>query len=288
MNVLSGEPVAWDEMIEDLSSVNIVYVGERHSVDWHHDVQARLLSALTMQDGHTALAVEMLSAQHQPTLDRYWQGELDFEAFAEATDWASEWKNYDDYRVVFELAREQRLPIVALNAPKDLIRAIAMQGGVAGLNETQRAQLPAELDFEDPAYMQWLTLQMGVHLSATDERMRPMVEAQIARDETMAANLAAFLQSETGLGRRVMVVTGSGHMNYGLGTVSRVRRHLPEATDRLVVLPEAGLVELSPEMQAISQEITITQDQLRSLSMPIADYIAVPDIITPDNPHHVL
>ena len=42
---------------------------------------------------------------------------------------------------------------------------------------------------------------MMVHMAADEQRLRPMIEAQIARDETMAELLARFLQSPAGRGR---------------------------------------------------------------------------------------
>jgi uncharacterized iron-regulated protein len=102
-----------------------------------------------------------------------------------------------------------------------------------------------------------------------------MIEAQIARDEAMAAALCEYLQSPSGKGRTAVVLCGSGHVSYGLGTAARVRRRLPEIRERIVFMSESGEVELSPAMKAQARPVTITHQQLRDLGRPLADYLQV-------------
>ena len=107
---------------------------------------------------------------------------------------------------------------------------------------------------------------MMVHVSATPQMLRPMIEAQIARDEAMAEAIAAFMESEQGRGRKVLVLCGAGHVAYGLGLPTRVRRRLPNIKDRIVLFSESGEVRLSPEEKAQSRAIEITHEQLRELA----------------------
>jgi hypothetical protein len=71
------------------------------------------------------------------------------------------------------------------------------------------------------------------------------------------------------------VLCGAGHVSYGLGMVSRVRRRLPEIKDRVILLSQSGDLELSPEELAITRDIEITHEQLRAINRPIADYLHV-------------
>ena len=114
-----------------------------------------------------------------------------------------------------------------------------------------------------------------VHMSATPETLRPIREAQICRDEMMASVLCSFLQSEKGQNRRAVVLCGAGHVSYGLGMVSRVRRRLPGIKDRVIVLSQSGDLELSPEEEAMARDIEITHEQLRAVNQPVADYLHV-------------
>ena len=80
--------------------------------------------------------------------------------------------------------------------------------------------------------------------------LHPMIKAQIARDEAMAQVLCTFMESEQGRGRKVLVLCGAGHVAYGLGLPTRVRRRLPDIKDRIVLFSESGEVRLSPEDKA--------------------------------------
>jgi uncharacterized iron-regulated protein len=102
-------------------------------------------------------------------------------------------------------------------------------------------------------------------------RLHTVFEAQVARDETMAANISRALNEKM----VVMVVCGSGHVNYGLGTPDRVRRRVPGVNDRILGMTESGELRLPPEEQKMKREISISHQDLRSLNRPLADYLHV-------------
>jgi uncharacterized iron-regulated protein len=112
-----------------------------------------------------------------------------------------------------------------------------------------------------------------VHMKANPETLRPMIEAQIARDETMASTLCAFLKSDAGRGRSAIVICGNGHISYGLGTPARVRRRMPQIKERIVLLSANGDLTLSPQEAKMVRAVTISHEQLRQIGRPIADYL---------------
>ena len=168
------------------------------------------------------LGLEQMESVRQADLDRYAKGQITFDQLAQSTDWGRRWHGYAAYRPVLEAARKAGAPILGLNARSETIRQIARSGGIGELPAEVRKELPAEMQGKDPIYEKLLSLQMMVHMAATPEQLRPMIEAQMARDEAMAAVLASFLQSKAGQGRTAVVLCGSGHVAYGLGTAERV------------------------------------------------------------------
>ncbi len=270
-----GEPVPYESVVDDLAGVRVVYLGERHRLVRHHAMQARIIADLAARGRRLVVGLEQLEATRQPLVDRFNAGELDFEQLAEATDWAKRWPNYEHYHPILYAARKAKAPVLALNAQPETIRQVARGGGVAQLAPELRAQLPKEMVLDDEPYARLLGIYMHVHLAATPERLRPMVEAQIARDEHMADVLARFLRSLEGKDRIAVVICGVGHVSYGLGMPARVRRRLDDGSDRVVVFSESGDVQLTPEEQAVSRPITITHEQLRAMGRPIGDYLYV-------------
>lgn len=270
-----GEPIALDTLLDDLAGVGVVYLGERHRVGRHHRLQREILRGLARRGVKLALAMEQLEAEDQPAVDRYNRGEISLDELAEAVAWEKQWPGYRQYVELVEAARQADAPVVALNAPREVIRQVFRGGGIAKLAPAQRRRLPEEVKTDDPVYRKLLSMQMAVHLAATPEWLGPMIEAQIARDEAMAAAVARFARSPEGRGRTVLVICGSGHVAFGLGTAARVRRRLPDVEQRIVIFSESGDVELTERERAVSREISISHQQLRDLGRPLADYLHV-------------
>lgn len=275
LDLLRGEEVTDAEVLDDLATAGVIYVGETHTISRHHALQLRLLQELYARRIPLVLCLEQLEAADQPMVDRYARREIDLATFVRETKWAEKWRNYSDYVPLCEFARQHGIPIRALNAPFGLIRAVSRAGGVAGLTPEQRAQLPADLSLEDPLYERLVTQQLAVHVAADPAKLRPMYEAQMARDETMAANIIAARRDASGPPRTAFVVLGAGHMRFGLGTPGGVRRRAPDIVDRLVIATESGQLRLSEADKAASREITITHADLRAIGRPPADYLRV-------------
>lgn len=283
LDLVSGEEATHEQVFADLATVDVIYVGEIHTVDRHHAVQLGVLQELASRGVAASLCLEQLPARDQPGLERFNRGELTFDQLAAELNWAKQWRNYADYRALCEFAREQHFPLVALNAPADTIRAISRGGGLAQLPPEQRAQLPADIDLDDPLYEKLLNLQLAVHLAMDPAKLRPVFEAQVARDEAMAAAIAQArtLTGPDGRPRVAVVVIGSGHIRYGLGTPERVARRLPGLRDRIVLSTESGQLKLSDAEKAAARDITITHADLRALGRPPGDYLRVLPVAGP-------
>ena len=276
-----GEPVTYDQVVEDLASVRVVYLGEAHSLARHHELQESILRDLAAKGKLLVLGIEQLECYQQPHLDRYNGGEIDFDELATLTNWRKRWSGFEQYRSLVEAARELKIPVLALNARAETVREVFRKGGVNGLDAKTRAELPEEMLLKDPPYERHLNRQLMVHMAVDEERLRPMREAQIARDETMAATLAEYLLCDTGNDRSAVVICGTGHAAYGYGIPTRVRRRLPNVTDRIVVPSQSGDVELPKAAMAATRDVEITHAQLRHTGCPIGDYLHITAFRTP-------
>ncbi|PLX73649.1 MAG: hypothetical protein C0614_12735 [Desulfuromonas sp.] len=168
--------------------------------------------------------MEMFTFEQQPTLDRWSAGELDEKSFLKEVRWFDNWSmDFAYYRELLLLARELKIPVIGLNAPKTMIRAIGMQP-VDQLDEELRDQLP-ELDLDEP-YQRAMTEAIyaghdgGRHLADGFQRV------QTLWDEMMAENVAKELRAK-GSSQRMMVVAGGNHIRFGFGIPRRVYRRLP-------------------------------------------------------------
>jgi uncharacterized iron-regulated protein len=274
LDIYTGEPVRYDDVLEDLMLARVIYLGERHTLVRHHDIQEQIIRDLVARGVDLAVGLEMLPAELQPALDEYNSGQITFDELAEKVEWKDRWANYEQYRGAIEAGREAGAPILALNAEGDLVREVA-KTGFAGLDSTNAARLPSKINADQPAYQRELFRVMMVmaHVTGQTDMLRRMFEAQITRDETMADAIARFLSSPAGAERAVVVICGSGHISYGYGIPSRVRSRIDGVTERIVILSESGDVVLSEREKAMARAIEITHEQLRENTVPYADYV---------------
>ena len=284
IDLFRGEPLSYEAVLDDLAGVDVVYLGEYHNVERHHEIQRRIVADLAQRERPLVVGMEQLESFQQPDIDRYNRGEIDFDQLAEAINWGRRWGNYKQYRPIVEAARKANVPILALNARSETIRHVARSGGLDRMDAKARSELPADIWLDDPSYRKKLSLQMMVHAVANPETLRPMIEAQIARDEAMASALCSYLKSDAGRGRAAIVLCGAGHVAFGQGTAERVRRRLPGIKERTVRLSASSDVTLSPQSRAISRPITITHEQLRQIDKSIADYLYVTSLKTTSKP----
>ena len=89
-----GEPIAYDDMLDDLAKARVIYLGERHRVKRHHDIQTKIVADLAKRGVPLALGLEQLESYQQPILDRYNRGEIDFDKLEQLTDWGKRWHGY--------------------------------------------------------------------------------------------------------------------------------------------------------------------------------------------------
>jgi len=277
LDLARGDEVPDHAVLADLAKAGVIFVGEAHTIARHHAVQLQLLQGLSARGVPLVLCLEQLEARDQPAVDRYFHREIDFAALAQAIDWPKQWTNYADYRPLCEFARQHGIPIRALNAPAGIIRAVSRGGGVAQLAPADRAQLPAEIALDDPVYERLTNLELAMHMSANPARLRPMFEAQVARDETMAANVIAGRRMEAAPDqpRTAFVIVGAGHMRFGLGTADRVRRRDPGVVERLVIVSGSEQLILTDAQKGQGHDVTISHADLRAVGRPAADYVRV-------------
>ena len=72
-----------------------------------------------------------------------------------------------------------------------------------------------------------------------------------------------------------VVIRGAGHCQFGLGTPDRVKRRLPDAESRIVLMSESGDLELTEEEEKMRRDLEITHRQLEFIERPVADYLHV-------------
>jgi len=244
--VLSGETgaaVDFERMIRDMMTSRIVHVGETHDSMPMHELQFQVIRALYARDKHLAVGLEMLPVTVQEALNKWTSGILTKDELIREIRWYVNWNfNFGYYEKIFDFAREHRLPIYALNIPREIITKIRMRGWDA-LSEEEKALIPGTPDVTNQDHR---TLIRTVFESSDiphamkgpglDAVFEGLYRSQSAWDEVMGANAVRGVESE---GRRVVVCVGSGHLLYNLGLNRRAyeRSKMPFKTVIAVAIP---------------------------------------------------
>jgi uncharacterized iron-regulated protein len=210
----AGNPVAWDDMLADLATARVVYVGERHTSAAHHAAQLEILRALHARHPDLVIGMEMFDRSYQGVLDRWSAGELDEAGFLRRTHWYANWRfDYALYRPILEYARAQRVPVVALNLPFNIPPKIRV-GGTGHLSAHEKGFLPAQVDTSNEAHRAYVRQIFQQHDFRSD--FEDFYLAQCVWEDVMAESVAARLGSD-----RMLVLAGNGHIQFKYGIPDR-------------------------------------------------------------------
>lgn len=246
LDVRTGRVISFEDMVADLATVPMVYVGESHTNPEHHEIQRRIIDALAARNPRVMVGMEMLQRPYQPVLDRWSAGEMSEAAFLREAAWYDQWSDWNLYAPILRLAKERRLRVVGLNVDRSIIREIN-QKGLAGLDEGMRTQIPAEIDTSVKAHEKAIREIFFSHPGMADAegRFRRFYEAQCTWDETMAESAATAMR-DAPQGSSMVVLAGAMHVMNFWPIPERARRR--NGLGYLVVLPvdRDGVSEKDP------------------------------------------
>lgn len=219
----TGRAVAEADFHAALAGARAICIGEEHPDPHHHWAQLTLVGAVAERAAgrRLALGLEMVQSPFQGVLDDWRAGAIDEAALLSRTGWRERWVyDFALYRPILERARTAGMAIIALNAPRELVKAVAKKG-VDGLPAADKARLPA-LVLDDAQHRAWFDAIMsemeghGGHAPA-DAHHPPAANmpapdriyaAQVVWDESMAENARAWLAAGDGA---IIILAGTGH-----------------------------------------------------------------------------
>lgn len=226
--------IAQPELLNRVAGKSIVLLGEVHDNRAHHRWQHSVMAALHSRNVKMLVGLEMVPRRLQYVLDDWSAGELDEAAFLEQVEWSTVW-GYDPqmYLPLLYFARDNRLPVVALNVNSELVGKVGA-GGWDALQESDREGVsdpaPASADYLrqlGELYAYKLTLYGRGDKAGSADRVPDLqeamqsqafanfVDAQLTWDRAMAEALATShrLHPEA----LIIGVVGRGHLEYGHG-----------------------------------------------------------------------
>lgn len=228
-----GDVVTPAEMAKRLAGVRMVLVGESHTDMEFHRAQLRVVEELVRARRPVFLGLEMYPYTQQQFLDQWVDGLLTEEGFLRLSRWYENWGyNWNYYRDIFLFARDHKVRMFAVNAPRDVVTAVRKKG-FQNLTPEEAAHIPTRIDTSSADHRALFKSHFDaddpLHSGMTEEQWDSMISAQATWDATMAHNAVKALQGH-GTPETVMVVlAGSGHVAYGVGIERQARSYFPGA-----------------------------------------------------------
>lgn len=217
------------EILQQLVKARIVYLGETHDSTADHQAQLKIIQEMQRQNPKIAIAMEMFQRPFQSVIDNYLAGKLTEEQLVEQTEYNQRWRfPWELYAPIMRFAKENKLPVIALNTPSEVTRKVASQG-LESLTAEDKKYIPpiSEIRTDNAEYRQLLLEVYQQHQKSAlgnSTAFERFLQAQVLWDETMAESIAQFVKANPDY--QVVVLAGKGHIIYGYGIPSRVERRL--------------------------------------------------------------
>jgi len=235
VHVPTGIKVTKAQLLDMIADSRAIYVGETHDNVRAHQIQLEIIKGLAERfPGKVAVGMEVFQRPYQEVMDHWSRGELSEREFLKRSGWYSNWgMDYGYYRPILEYIREGHIPLLALNAPADLVKEVGRRG-LDGLSKVWQNKLP-NMDLSDSQHRKLVEAFYQAHPPTSAQSFEAFYQVYVLWDETMAETVANYLATEEGRHKKVVVLAGGNHIRYGLGIPRRAFRRLPLAYT--IVLP---------------------------------------------------
>jgi len=221
VDAADGRDADFGFMMAALADKQVVYVGEQHNNDHHHAFQFEVVTALHEQSPRLLVGMEMFQRPAQAALDAFVLGEIDETEMLRRTEYFTRWGwDYRYYRPILLFARENRIPVIALNAPTGVRRKVG-KTGLDSLTPGERTQIAEEIDVTIEAHRAYLKDIFDRHPMG-DRKFTNFYAAQCVWEDTMAESVALALDERPD--SRMIVIVGGGHVRQRYGIPVRAEK----------------------------------------------------------------
>jgi len=266
LHLPTGLTVSVEQMIDTISGSRVIYVGETHDNLEAHRVQLEIIRRLQEKfPGQISVGMEMFRRSAQDDLNQWHLGSLGEKQFRKLfrKDWG---RGYGLYQPIFEYLKENSIPLIGSKSS----RALEQKFRDGGPNQEG---LP-EIDLEDEYHRAYSMSLFGGSDTHTGVVSKPY-QMLLLWEESMAETVAQFLKDEKNRDRKLIVLAGGFHVQYGYGIPKRAFRRVPHAYSIIL-----------PTVTEIPKELKDREMEMKSVSIPLyASNFSwkVPYIVAPAN-----
>jgi uncharacterized iron-regulated protein len=211
--------------MEAVGQADVVFIGENHDDPVAHYLQLEFLKAAQEHFGkngrNIALSMEMFERDVQIVLDEYLKDLISEQHFLSSS---RAWNNYKtDYRPLIEFAKENKLVVIAANAPRRYVNRVSRLGrdSLNELSPTAKSWLaPLPYAAASKEYADKFNKLMSA--GGTHDTSK-ILDSQSLWDATMADSIATYFKKQSKA--LVIHINGRFHSEKRLGAPEHLLRY---------------------------------------------------------------
>ncbi|CAN5756725.1 hypothetical protein BH20ACI4_BH20ACI4_23580 [soil metagenome] len=223
-----GNQHSFDQIIEEFKKSDVVFLGENHDDTVAHALQFEIFKAAFEKygkDRKITLSLEMFERDVQTVINEYLNNQISEQHFLASS---RPWGNYKtDYRPLVEFAKENKLEVIAANAPRRYVNMVSRLGRDSLNNlspEAKKWLAPLPYGEASDTYAAKFNALMGqMSDSVTPQKHSPILNSQALWDATMAFWISENLKKNKN--SLIVHLNGAFHTENRLGTVEHLLKY---------------------------------------------------------------
>lgn len=249
----NGKRTSYRKLLRKSKKADIVLFGEYHNNPIAHWLEVKLTKDL-LGKRSLILGAEMFERDNQDALDGYLEGTIDQKGLDSL---ARLWKNYKtDYKPWVDLAKREKLPIVATNIPRKYANLVYKKG-LQALDTLPSAERKWIVSLPFPYDGKLSQYEKMKKMARHNPENLPM--AQAIKDATMAESIETHYKK----GSLFLHLNGSYHSDFFQGIYWYLRRRNPNLKILTIsTLSQSNLKKLPSEAYGQADFILVVDEDM--------------------------
>lgn len=249
----NGKRTSYRKLLRKSKKADIVLFGEYHNNPIAHWLEVKLTKDL-LGKRSLILGAEMFERDNQDALDGYLEGTIDQKGLDTL---ARLWKNYKtDYKPWVDLAKREKLPIVATNIPRKYANLVYKKG-LQALDTLPSAERKWIVSLPFPYDGNLSQYEKMKKMARHNSENLPM--AQAIKDATMAESIETHYKK----GSLFLHLNGSYHSDFFQGIYWYLRKRNPNLKILTIsTLSQSSLKKLSSEAYGQADFILVVDEDM--------------------------
>ena len=249
----NGKQTSYRKLLRKSKKADIVLFGEYHNNPIAHWLEVKLTKDL-LGKRSLILGAEMFERDNQDALDGYLEGTIDQKGLDTL---ARLWKNYKtDYKPWVDLAKREKLPIVATNIPRKYANLVYKKG-LQALDTLPSAERKWIVSLPFPYDGNLSQYEKMKKMARHNPENLPM--AQAIKDATMAESIETHYKK----GSLFLHLNGSYHSDFFQGIYWYLRKRNPNLKILTIsTLSQSNLKKLPTEAYGQADFILVVDEDM--------------------------